>query len=65
MEKIVRINEAAQILGISKATLYRLVKCKALPTPIKITPNGRASGFLDFQIKEYLFKIQNKNNDKI
>lgn len=64
MHKIIRIRDAAKTLGISRATLYRLVKCKALPEPVKITPNGRASGFFDFQIEQYISEIENKSKEQ-
>jgi predicted DNA-binding transcriptional regulator AlpA len=60
MNKIIRIGDASKILGVSRATVYRLVRSKALPAPIKITPNGRASGFLDFQLEQYIQEIRNK-----
>jgi len=41
---LVRPNEAANLLSIGVSTYYELAKKGVVPAPIKITPNGRASG---------------------
>lgn len=42
--------QAANILGISKATLYRLVNARKLPRPLKI---GDKSLWFDDELAEY------------
>ena len=39
-----RPSEAAKYLGLGLSTYYELAKSGAVPSPVKITPNGRASG---------------------
>ncbi|WP_169734423.1 helix-turn-helix transcriptional regulator [Deefgea rivuli] len=62
MSRIIRFAEAAKIFGVSNSTLYRLQKAHDFPPLIKVTPNGRASGFFEDQIEEYLAKIKIDKN---
>lgn len=41
---LLRPAEAAQFLSISVSSYYALAKSGTVPSPVKITPNGRASG---------------------
>ncbi|WP_203563810.1 helix-turn-helix domain-containing protein [Deefgea sp. CFH1-16] len=63
MSRIIRFAEAAKIFGVSHSTLYRLRKADNFPPLIKVTPNGRASGFFEDQLEEYLLKIKIETNN--
>ncbi|WP_027467669.1 helix-turn-helix transcriptional regulator [Deefgea rivuli] len=56
MEKIIRITDAAERLGVSRSTLYKIVEQGHLPPPIKLIPGGRASGFFESQLSDYISK---------
>ena len=39
-DKLLTSKQTQEKLGISNTSLWRLVKAKKLPQPIKLTPNG-------------------------
>jgi|GEM_PF-2789269 len=49
---IARPARAAQMLGVSKATVYRLVKAGQLPPPIRIS--AQATGWPEHVILDYI-----------
>ncbi|MEQ9263997.1 MAG: AlpA family phage regulatory protein [Balneolaceae bacterium] len=53
--RIIRFPELCQILGgVSRQTIYDMVKRGDLPQSFKISPKGRAVGWLESDIKLYL-----------
>ena len=54
--RVIRITELMLIISLRKSTIYSLVKQGKLPAPTKIIPGGRASGWLDHQINNYLLE---------
>ena len=52
--KILRREEVEAITGLARSTLYRLVKEKKLKPPIALTDSGKAVGWLESDIAEYL-----------
>lgn len=57
MSKILRIPQVCSRLGVSRSTIYLWIDKGILPPPFKINPYGRAVGYLESQIDEYVAKI--------
>lgn len=57
--KIIRTNELAAILSVSKITIFRMSKRGELPPKIKIST--RAVGWLESDIKEWLNERAQQN----
>ena len=51
---LLRPAQAAQFLSISIASYYALAKLGQVPKPVKITPNGRASGVPKNQLEAFV-----------
>ena len=62
MNQIVRPAQAASMLGISKPTLYRLIKNGELPPPIKISE--RASGWTNETLIQFIKSRQSTQSIK-
>ena len=52
MHKIIRLDEAKEILGLSKSSFYNRIKEGALPSPINL--GGRAVGWVEQEISVIL-----------
>ena len=52
MKNLLHVREVAKILGVSKTTVYRLIKFKQFPTPINIT-EGRV-GWLESEVEKWI-----------
>jgi len=62
--RIIRFPEVCKILGgVSRQTVYDMIKRGDFPPSFKISPKGRAVGWLESDIKTYL--DQQKSNSGI
>lgn len=53
--RIIRFPEVCKILGgVSRQTVYDMIKRGDFPPSFKITDKGRAVGWLDSEIQEFL-----------
>ncbi|ECC8923448.1 AlpA family transcriptional regulator [Salmonella bongori] len=53
--RIIRKSEVLHLVGISNATLYRLISKGAFPRPKKLTgEGGRAVGWLEVDISSWI-----------
>jgi len=52
--RILRMQELVNKVGYAKSTIYGLVKEGKFPPPFKLTPGGRANGWFEHTIDEYL-----------
>jgi prophage regulatory protein len=50
--RILRITAVREITGLSRSTLYYLVKKKQFPPPVKIA--ARASGWIEAEVLSYI-----------
>ena len=50
--RILRLKDVEALLQIHKSTIYRLVKQKRMPRPIRLGPNS--VGFLKSEIDEWI-----------
>ncbi|MCE3238974.1 MAG: transcriptional regulator [Gammaproteobacteria bacterium] len=53
MDRILRIKEVERVTGYSRATIYRKMNEKELPSSIKLG-GGRAIGWLQSEIERWL-----------
>ena len=52
--RIIRMNELVDKVGYAKSTIHALVKDGQFPAPFKLTPNGRAIGWFEETIDQWL-----------
>ena len=52
--RIIRMNELVDKVGYAKSTIHALVKDGRFPAPFKLTPNGRAIGWFENTIDQWL-----------
>ena len=52
--KIIRMNELVNEVGYAKSTIHALAKDGQFPAPFKLTPNGRAIGWFEETIDQWL-----------
>ena len=48
-----RLPQVIEETGLSRSTIYRMIQSGEFPPPIKLTPNGRASGWLQEEIENW------------
>lgn len=51
---VITPKELCVKLGLSRTTLYELIKTGAFPRPIDLTPTGTRTGFLVSEIEAWL-----------
>jgi prophage regulatory protein len=62
MQKIIRLPEAIKKTGLSRSTIYSLVKQGDFPKQIKLTP--RTMGFLESEVDQWLSDRANARTSK-
>lgn len=62
MEKLLRPQKVADLLGVSIPTLYRLMKTPDFPDKIRISK--QATGFFDSEIREWAESKKESSNMK-
>ena len=50
MAQFVRLPQVMAEVGLSRSTIYRLIQNNEFPPQIRLTPNGRSSGWLREEI---------------
>ena len=55
-KRIIRMRDLIEKVGYAESTIYALVKDGKFPPPFKLTPGGRANGWFEHTIDEYLQK---------
>ncbi|MEQ8407034.1 MAG: AlpA family phage regulatory protein [Marinoscillum sp.] len=53
-DRILRISEISRIVGLSRSQIYLLISQGKFPKQIKLTPAGKAAGWLHSEVLEYL-----------
>ena len=59
--RILRMQELVNKVGYAKSTIYGLVKDGKFPAPFKLTAGGRANGWFEHKIDEYLQERESEN----
>lgn len=57
--RIMRLPEVKERTGLSSAWLYELMRKGLFPENFKIVPNGRACGWWESDIEDYLASREN------
>ena len=52
--RIIRMNELVHKIGYAKSTIYGLVKEGRFPQPFRLLPDGRAKGWFEETIDQWL-----------
>jgi len=52
--RIVRMPEVAEKVALKPSTIYGMVQVGKFPAPFKITPGGRAAGWLLGDVEKWL-----------
>ena len=60
-QRIIRMRELVNKVGYAQSTIYALVKEGKFPPPFKLTPGGRANGWLEHTIDDYLSQREQQN----
>ena len=65
--RIIRLPELVEKVGYARSTIYALIKKGRFPPPFKLTPGGRANGWMESTIDDFLIEraktsTQKKNN---
>ena len=56
-DRLVRINEAAKMLGVSRRTVYRMFADGQLVGPVKVRG---CSGAMESELKRYIEQVQQR-----
>ena len=59
--RIIRMRELIEKVGYAESTIYALIKDGKFPAPFKLTPGGRANGWFEHTIDEYLQTCERQN----
>ena len=51
---ILRMKDLPKKIGYQPSTIYQLISKGQFPTPFKLTPGGRAAGWLESTIDEWI-----------
>jgi prophage regulatory protein len=52
--RILRMTHVADRVGLSKSSIFALIADGKFPRPFPLTPNGRAVGWLECDIDDYI-----------
>ena len=52
--RIIRMKELVSKVGYARSTIYALIKEGRFPKPFKLVPNGRANGWLEETINDWI-----------
>jgi prophage regulatory protein len=52
MKRLIKLPEVERRTGLSRSTIYAMAAAGQFPRPIKLIPNGRASGWLEDEVDE-------------
>jgi hypothetical protein len=59
-DRILRMNQLAMKVGLSKSMLYALIAQGKFPKGFALTKGGRARGWLESSIDDHLVNLANK-----
>ena len=52
--RIIRMRELIEKVGYARSTIYALIKDGRFPAPFRLAPNGRAIGWFEDTIDQWL-----------
>jgi len=59
--RIIRMRDLIEKVGYAESTIYALIKEGKFPAPFKLTPGGRANGWFEDTIDEYLQRCEREH----
>ena len=59
--RIIRMRDLIEKVGYAESTIYALIKDGKFPAPFKLTRGGRANGWFEHTIDEYLQTCEREN----
>ena len=62
--RIIRMRELIDKVGYAESTIYALIKEGKFPAPFKLTPGGRANGWFENTIDQYLSDQHEQTHSK-
>ena len=54
IKRVLRMSDLVALLGLNQSTIYALIKKGRFPAPFKLFDGGRATGWLESDIEEYI-----------
>lgn len=60
--RVIRLNEVKNKVGLSRSTIYRRIANSEFPKPILL--GGRASGWIESEVDEWLMNCVNESRGK-
>jgi prophage regulatory protein len=54
IKRVLRMSDLVALLGLNQSTIYALIKKGRFPAPFKLLDGGRATGWLESDIEEYI-----------
>jgi prophage regulatory protein len=60
--RVIRMQEVTEMVSLAPSTIYWLVQTGKFPAPFKITPGGRASGWLLGDVEGWLLSRADKGD---
>lgn len=58
--KVLRMKDLTDKVGYKPSTIYDLISKGQFPAPMKLVPNGRAIGWFESTIDEWLIEISTR-----
>lgn len=60
--RVLRMKDLTDKVGYKPSTIYDLISKGQFPAPMKLVPNGRAIGWFESTVDEWLWEIANRNS---
>ena len=58
---VLRMKDLPKKIGFQPSTIYELISKKKFPAPFKLVPGGRAAGWLESTVDEWLSSLANNS----
>ena len=60
--RVIRMKEIVSKVGYARSTIHALIKEGRFPEPFKLVPNGRANGWLEKTIDNWMHERANETS---
>lgn len=64
-DPILKLPAVETLTGLKRARIYQLIADGNFPRQIKLTPGGRASGWLKSEVEQYLAERVAESRDQV
>ncbi len=62
--KLIRLKQVIEMVGVSRAYIYRLLKEERFPQQVEIVAGGTARAFVESEVQEWIDKRIEARNSK-